>query len=30
MQGMNQNMGKPTTPAGEEVETGDTAGEIST
>ena len=30
MQGTNQNMEKPTTPAGEEVETGDTAGEIST
>ena len=30
MQGTNQNMGKPTTPAREEVETGDTAGEIST
>ena len=30
MQGTNQNMGKPTTPAGEEVETGNMAGEIST
>ena len=30
MQGTNQNMGKPTTPAGEEVETGDTAEEINT
>ena len=30
MQGTNQNMGKLTTPAGEEVDTGDTAEEIST